>query len=247
MLAEADWLGLAFLVIALVYASVGQAGASGYLAVMALCGFAPDVMKTTALSLNLLVATIATCQFWRVGLLSWRTFYPFGVLGVPFSLLGGAIHVPPHAYYAIVGVILLLSGLQMARSATRTTAPAPCPTSPPFLPALAAGGLIGLVSGSTGTGGGVFLAPVILAMNWVDVRRTAAVTAAYNLLNSAAALLGAYRILDALPAALPTWLVAVGIGGAIGAFLGSRYLPERVLRFGLASILSVSGLKLIFS
>lgn len=247
MLAAADWLGVAFLLIALVYASVGQAGASGYLAVMALTGFAPEAMKTTALSLNLLVAAIATCQFWRVGLLSWRTFYPFGVLGIPFSLVGGAINVPPHAYYAIVGAILLLSGLQMARSAIRTVSTPSPPTAPPLLPALAAGGVIGFVSGSTGTGGGVFLAPVILAMNWVDVRRTAAVTATYNLLNSAAALLGAYRIMDSLPAALPKWLVAVGIGGAIGAFLGARHLPERGLRFGLAAILSVSGIKLIFS
>lgn len=244
---EAGWLSVLFFAIALLYATVGQAGASGYLAVMGLFGFAPDAMKTTALALNLLVAAIGTYQFWRAGLMSWRTFYPFGILGIPFSLLGGAIQVPPHFYYVIVGVILILSGVQMVRSSLRKTPPADPPAQAPFFPALAAGGVIGLVSGSTGTGGGVFLAPVILGMNWVSVRQTAAVTAAYNLLNSAAALAGAYSILPAIPTALPGWLVAVGLGGAIGAFFGARHLPESVLRNLLAAILLISGLKLIVS
>ena len=121
------------------------------------------------------------------------------------------------------------------------------PAQPPFIPALLTGAVIGFVSGTTGTGGGIFLAPVILSMNWVSLRRTAAVTAAYNLLNSAAALIGAYSILGSIPQALPVWLVAVGIGGAIGAFVGSRYLPDSVLRYILAIILFVSGVKLVFT
>lgn len=242
---DAGWLGVLFFAIALLYASVGQAGASGYLAVMGLFGFAPDAMKTTALALNLLVAAIGTYQFWRAGLMSWRTFYPFGILGIPFSLLGGAIQVPPHSYYVVVGVILMLSGVQMVRSSLRAAALPGPPAHAPFFPALVTGGVIGLISGSTGTGGGVFLAPVMLGMNWVGVRQGAAVTAAYNLLNSAAALVGAYKILPAIPAALPGWLVAVGLGGAIGAFVGARRLPDNVLRYVLAAILLVSGLKLI--
>ncbi len=118
---------------------------------------------------------------------------------------------------------------------------------PPFIPALLTGAVIGFVSGATGTGGGVFLAPAILSMNWVSVRRTAAVTAAYNLLNSAAALIGAYSILGSLPHALPLWLVTVGIGGTIGSFIGSRYLPESALRYILAVILLMSGIKLVLT
>jgi hypothetical protein len=242
---EAGWLGVLFFAIALLYASVGQAGASGYLAIMALFGFAPDTMKTTALSLNLLVAAIGTYQFWRVGLMSWRTLYPFGILGIPFSLLGGAIQVPQHSYYVVVGLILILSGVQMVRASLGRAMRTAPDAHAPFFPALAVGGVIGFISGSTGTGGGIFLAPVILGMNWVSVRRTAAVTVAYNLLNSAAALAGAYRIMPAAPTALPGWLVAVGIGGTIGAFVGARRLPESTLRYLLAAILLISGLKLI--
>ena len=245
---EAAWLTVIFALVALLYAAVGQAGASGYLAAMGLFGMAPPAMKTTALSLNLLVAGIGTLQFLRSGLLSWRTFYPFAVLGFPFSLIGGSIQLPSHYYYPTVGTILVLSAAQMIRSALRKAKSHDGPPDhPPFLPALLSGAVIGFVSGTTGTGGGIFLAPIILSMNWVTVRRTAAVTAAYNLLNSAAALIGAHSVIGALPAALPTWLVAVAAGGTVGAFAGARYLPEAALRYILAAILLLSGAKLMLS
>lgn len=242
-------LSILFLLVALLYASVGQAGASGYLAAMALFQLPPAAMKTTALSLNLLVAAIGTYQFGRNGLLSFRTFYPFGILAIPFSLIGGAVQLPTHFYYPAVGTILLFSAVQMIRSAAKRAAAAqsPVPEHPPFIPSLLTGAIIGFVSGTTGTGGGIFLAPVILSMNWVSLRRAAAITAAYNLLNSAAALVGAAEILSSVPRALPIWLVAVGIGGTMGAFVGSRFLPESALRYILAVILFASGMKLLLT
>lgn len=245
---ETSVLAVLFLVIAVLYAAVGQAGATGYLAAMALFHFAPATMKITALGLNLVVAVIGTFQFWRGGHLSLRAFYPFGVLGIPFSLAGGAVQLPPHYYYPVVGVILLLAGLQMVRAAVMgSDKDVPAPERPPFLGALIAGGVIGFVSGTTGTGGGVFLAPVILSMNWVSMRRTAAVSAAYNLLNSSAALVGAFRIFGEAPSALPIWIGVVGAGGMMGAYMGSRHLPESALRYILAAILLAAGAKLLFS
>lgn len=248
MTTESLTLAAILLLVAAAYAAVGQAGATGYLAVMGLAGLHPSVMKPTALALNILVAAIGTVQFWRASMLSWRTFYPFAVLGFPFSLIGGSINLQASIYYPVVGAILLIAGAQILRSASRAEGSrARPPETPPFLPALATGAAIGFVSGTTGTGGGIFLAPAILAMNWVDVRRTAAVTAAYNLLNSTAALAGAYATLGQLPSALPFWLVAVGIGGLIGASVGARYLPERAMRYVLACVLLGSGLKLILT
>jgi uncharacterized protein len=244
---EAIWLAAVFFVIALVYAAVGQAGASGYIAAMALFGFAPQAMKTTALALNLLVAAIGTFQFLSAGRLSWRTVYPFAVLSFPFSLLGGAIQLPEAIYYPVVGVVLVLSALQVARSALRKEGASPAaPIAPPFHAALATGAVIGFISGTTGTGGGVFLAPVILAMNWGTARQTAATTAVYNLTNSAAALIGACTYWDRLPQSLPWWLVTVAAGGSVGAFVGSQYLSDRWLRGILALLLLVSGLKLLW-
>lgn len=245
---ETLWLTFLFLIVALLYASVGQAGASGYLAAMGLFAMSPPAMKTTALALNLVVAGIGTIQFWRMGLLSLRSFYPFAILGFPFSLIGGAVQLPPDIYYPAVGAVLLLSAVQMARSARKSKAAAAAPTTaPPFIPALITGAVIGFISGTTGTGGGIFLAPIILTMNWVSVRSTAAVTAAYNLINSAAALAGAYAILDSMPSTLPIWLIAVGAGGTIGAIAGSRYLPDTALRYILALVLFIAGAKLILT
>ena len=246
ILGETPDLAILILIAAALYASVGQAGATGYLAAMGLVGLEPSVMKPTALALNVLVAAIGTVQFWRAGLFSWRSFYPFGVLGFPFSLIGGGITLPGRIYYPVVGVILLLAAVQLVRSAGKVASVAAGPRAgPPFVPALLTGALIGIVSGTTGTGGGIFLAPVILTFGWVELRRTAAVTAAYNLLNSAAALAGAYATLGRLPPALPLWLVAAAFGGTIGSTLGSRYLPDRTLRHVLAVVLAVSGIKLV--
>ncbi|CUX72080.1 conserved membrane hypothetical protein [Agrobacterium sp. NCPPB 925] len=244
---QAVWLGVAFLVIALVYAAVGQAGASGYIAAMALVGLAPPVMKTTALALNLMVAAIGTLHFLRRGRLSWRNVYPFAILGFPGSMIGGAVHLPERIYYPIVGIVLIFSALQMARLAFQAnSATVETPTAPPFWAALLTGAIIGFVSGTTGTGGGVFLAPVILAMNWGTAHQTASTTAVYNLMNSAAALLGACAYWDQFPKSMPMWLMAVAAGGSIGALVGSRYLSDRWLRSILSALLLASGLKLLF-
>lgn len=240
-------LSTAFLITALVYAAVGQAGASGYIAIMGLAGFGPLAMKTTALSLNLLVAVIGTILFLRSGRLSWRNVWPFAILGFPFSMLGGAIHLPERVYFPLVGAVLILSALQMARTALsvkRTGAESP--VTPPFTAALATGAVIGFVSGTTGTGGGVFLAPIILTMHWGTARQTASTTAVYNLMNSFAALVGSYAAWDHIPSMLPAWLVAVAVGGTIGAYIGSRYLSERWLRGILSILLLLSGLKLLW-
>src|SRR5205809_4938021 len=75
---------------AVTYSSVGHAGASGYLAAMALAGVAPAVMKPAALTLNLLVATIGTVRFYRAGHFSWATFWPFALGSIPLAFVGGA-------------------------------------------------------------------------------------------------------------------------------------------------------------
>lgn len=241
------WLGAMFFIIAMVYAAVGQAGASGYLAAMGFFGAAPLAMKTTALALNLLVAAIGTYHFHRASHLSWQNVHPFALLGFPFSILGGAIQLPGEFYYPAVGMVLILSSILMARSAPRrVSCTSETPVAPPFWAGLLTGAVIGFISGTTGTGGGVFLAPVILVMNWGTSRQTAATTAVYNLMNSAAALLGAAAYWNHLPTSLSWWLAAVAAGGSLGAFIGSRHLSERWLRFVLALLLLASGAKLLW-
>ena len=120
-------------------------------------------------------------------------------------------------------------------------------TGAPLAPALAVGGVIGLLSGLTGTGGGIFLSPVLLFTGWARTRRTSGVSAVFILVNSIAGLAGTSISLAALPAGLPVWIVLAFAGGMIGTQLGSRWLPVFVLRYLLAAVLVIAGLKLILT
>lgn len=237
-----------FALVAILYAAVGQAGGTGYIAVMGLVGFAPSVIKPTALALNILVAAIGCARFYRVGLLTWRSCYPFAVLGAPFSLLGGAIHLPASIYQPVVGILLLLAAFQMVRSARfAALRDETASHQPPFMAAMLVGGIVGFVSGVTGVGGGIFLAPLILLFGWVETRQASGVSAAFNLLNSAAALAGAWATIPTFPAQLPWWLLSVGLGAVLGSWLGAHHLPPQVLRVILAVLLLVSGLRMVLA
>ncbi|HLH89286.1 MAG TPA: sulfite exporter TauE/SafE family protein [Xanthobacteraceae bacterium] len=227
--------------IAAAYAAVGQAGATGYIAAMGLAGFAPDVIRPAALALNTLVAAIGTARFARAGHLTWRATYPFILLGLPFSILGGATHLPAHIYKPVVGALLIVAAWQMARLARSARATGQPAVAPPLLASLVAGAAIGFVAGVTGIGGGIFVAPLVLWLRWLDMRHTAGLSALFNLLNSAAALAGVWGTSPKLPGELPWWLAAVAVGAALGSWLGVRHLAPSVLRYILAALLLAGG------
>jgi uncharacterized membrane protein YfcA len=243
-----DTLGLTALIFlaAALYSSVGHAGASGYLAAMAFAGLAPETMRPTALALNVLVATIATVRYARAGHFDWRTFWPFALASVPFAFLGGSLRLPAHLYKAAVGVILLLAAAELVRSARRVPE-AEGDGHTPLAPALLVGAAIGLLSGLTGTGGGIFLSPVMLFAGWAGTRRTSGVSAAFILCNSVAGLAGAAVGWAALPDALPLWLGAAALGGLVGTQLGSRVLPVFAVRYALSAVLVVAGAKMVLT
>lgn len=236
---------LAFLILlaAMLYASVGHGGASAYLAVMALFGVAPAVMKPTALVLNILVATIGTVLFYRTGSFSWRTFWPFALGSVPFAFLGGVLTLPVAWYRPVVGLVLLYAAWRLW---PRGVPSLPERTLPRGL-ALGLGMGIGFLSGLTGVGGGIFLSPLLLLARWANPRQTAGVSAAFILVNSLAGLVGHLSETAALPAVLPWWAAAAMAGGLPGALWGSRRLPPAMLRRLLAVVLVVAGLKMLLT
>ena len=239
-------LAVAFFAAAVLYASVGHAGASGYLAAMAIVGVAPATMKPTALALNILVATIVTIRFHLAGHIRWRALVPFVLGSIPLAFIGGALVLPAAIYKPVVGVILLIAAAQLLRTASRAGATDDQPTTVPFGPAVVSGAGIGLLSGLTGTGGGIFLTPLILFAGWTSARVASGISAAFILANSISGLLGNVTSLGSLPPALPIWLAAVAAGGLIGAELGARRLGTPALRRVLAIVLVIAGLKLIF-
>jgi hypothetical protein len=238
-------LAITFLAAALLYASVGHAGASGYLAAMALLGVAPATMRPTALVLNVLVASIAAFKFYRAGHFSWSLFWPFALTSIPLAFIGGGITLPTNAYKVIVGLILIYAAYRMFRS-TRAVTPETI-TSPPLILALLSGAGIGLLSGLTGTGGGIFLSPLLLFMHWAEPRQASGISAVFILVNSLAGLLGQPTSLSSLPDVLPLWLIAVAVGGWLGAEYGSKRWGSHQVRYALAVVIVIAGLKLILT
>ena len=237
------WLGAGIFVVAILYSSVGHAGASGYIAVMSLMSLTPEVIKPTALALNILVASIASWHFLRAGYFAWRTFWPFALLAMPMAFIGGHLTLPAQAFKVLVGLVLLASAARFMMGSRDDAAVG----EPPIAPALAAGAGIGLLSGLTGTGGGIFLTPLLLHLRWAQAKRAAAVSALFILLNSSAGLAGNIASTRHWPDYLVPLLVCAAAGGFIGSYLGSRRFAPLVIKRLLAAVLLVAGLKLIFT
>lgn len=230
---------------ALLYSSVGHGGGSGYLAVLALAGAAPESMKPAALALNLLVAGLATWRFASAGAFRAALFWPFALASAPAAFLGGRLELSDHVYRPLVGAALVFAAWRLfvraAPAALREAEARP----PPLAVALPAGAVLGLLSGLTGVGGGIFLSPLLLLMRWGAAREVAGVSAAFILVNSATGLAGHLARGAALPDGLGAWLLAAGAGGALGSALGARRLAPPALRRVLAVVLALAGAKMI--
>lgn len=234
---------LAIAIVAFLYSSVGHAGASGYIAVMTLFGLTAAVIKPASLVLNILVASLTAWQFWRVGHFSWKLFWPFAVLSVPLAFVGGYINLPTHVFKILVGVVLLYSAVRFlteTKSDQETQEPSKAV-------AISTGAGLGLLSGLTGTGGGIFLTPILIFMRWAKTKTASAVSALFILVNSISGLLGNISGTKQLPLfALPLAAAAVS-GGAVGSYLGSRQFSPDFLKKLLAIVLGIAGFKLIFA
>ena len=206
-----------------------------------LFGLAPEVMKPTALVLNILVATIGTIRFARAGCFDWRLFWPFALGSIPLAFLGGAIQLHERAYQYLVAVALLVAAWRLLLAGHEPpTREAPHPGV-----ALPVGAGLGLVSGLTGVGGGIFLSPLLLFLRWANMRTTAAVSAAFILINSIAGLAGLITTGVNLPQGL-SWMVLAALGGAVvGSELAVRRLAPVRLRQLLGIVLVIAAVKMI--
>ncbi len=234
-----------FAVVAVLYASVGHAGASGYLAVMAIAGVEPGLMRPTALVLNILVATIVVVRFAHAGRIAWRALVPFVAASIPLAFVGGLIVLPGAVYKPLVGLVLLAAAMRFFATAARFQDDEQ-EVRAPTLPAAVIGGGIGLMSGLTGTGGGIFLTPLLLFLGWAGPRMAAGLSSAFILANSTAGLAGNFAAVGTVPPALAVWLPAVAIGGLLGSEFGARRFSPPAIRRALAVVLAIAGLKLIF-
>ena len=234
-----------FFLMAVLYASVGQGGGSGYLAAMALLGVAPENIRQTALALNVVVAAIGLAKFARAGFFDGRLCLPFVVASVPAAFLGGVFSLPAEVFKPLVAVILLWAAALLL---WRPPPPAAESTKrPPLAASLGAGAGIGLLSGLIGIGGGIFLAPLLILKGWANPKTTAALSSAFILVNSLAALAGVFSHSRAFPSLLPLWLGVVAVGGWIGADFGAKRLSPKALQRLLAGVLALASLKIFLA
>lgn len=234
---------LLFLV-AVLYSSVGHAGASGYLAVMALVGISAEIMRPTALALNIVVAVIAAIKFYRAGSFSWRLLLPLVITSIPFAYVGGSIVLSENFYKPLVGLILLFSAWRLINNTRNGSSYEVRKPSIPIL--LFSGAVLGFLSGLTGVGGGIFLSPLLLFFHWAPVKVISGVAASFILVNSISGILGVSSTLTQFHSTLPIWLVVVVTGGLIGAEYGSKRLGNKTIQWLLAIVLIIGGIKMIF-
>ena len=244
--AELTALGLAFLVVAALYSTVGHAGASGYLAVMAIAGVAPAVMRPTALVLNILVAAITVFRFRRARYFAWHGLWPFLIGSVPLAALGGAWRLAPGTYYTVLSFVLMGSaGALIWRAYGRGFRSDEHGVHLNRMLALPLGAAIGLLSGLTGTGGGIFLSPVILLFGWAGPKNTAGIAAPFILVNSAVALAAGSFVAGELPYELPVLAAAAATGALAGTWFGLGKLSSKALIVTLAVVMLVAAGKLL--
>jgi uncharacterized membrane protein YfcA len=233
-----------FFAAALLYSSVGHAGASAYLAAMALVGVPVAIMRPTALVLNLFVASIVVVRFSLARHLPWRSLVPLAIGSVPAAFVGGSIELPGELYRPLVAAVLVAGAWRLA------TSPPPVDDASrpgvPWIAGIVSGAATGLLAGLTGTGGGIFLTPLLVLAGWTGTRDAAGLSGAFILVNSIAGLAGLLGAGLMLPPQLPLWIGSVAAGGLIGSWLGAARYSVLNLRRALAFVLLLAAAKLVF-
>jgi uncharacterized protein len=236
-------LAVLFGAVSLLYATVGQAGGTAFLALMAFASFPSNEMRPTALLLNIVAATYSTWIFNRGGLVDWAKLKPLLVASLPTALIGGFIVLDEHGYKIVTGLVLLSAAIILV---FRRSHDGELDRQTPLWGAVTVGAMVGFVSGLTGVGGGVFLAPILIALHWASPKQTAVLSAPFILANSAVGLVGA-MVIGQTPSP-ETWVYAIATlaGAMIGTTVGLRWLSQAVTRYVLAAILATAGLQLLF-
>jgi uncharacterized membrane protein YfcA len=148
-------------------------------------------MRPTALLLKIVAATYSTWLFNRGSHVDWAKLRPLLLASLPTALIGGFIVLDERIYNALTGIVLLTAAEILAFRRARDEEP---DQATPLWGAILIGAGVGFVSGLTGVGGGVFLAPIMIALHWASPKQTAALSAPFILANS---MLGLVGVLDA--------------------------------------------------
>jgi len=235
------YLAVCIFVVAMLYASVGHGGASGYLAIMALFSLHPEALKPTALLLNIVVAGVGAYLYCSARQFSWRVFWPFVITSIPASFLGGTFSLPPEIYRPALGLVLIFAAWRLFVRKDQVDYETKIPAN---TTAMLVGAVLGFVSGLIGVGGGIFLSPLMILLRWARVREVSGIAALFILVNSISGLLGHMSSLHHVPDYAPLLAGMALIGGSIGALCGSRHLPVATILKAMSFMLVLAGGKM---
>jgi uncharacterized protein len=235
-------LALLFGAISLLYATVGQAGGTSFLALMAFASFSPSVMRPTALMLNIVASAYSTWLFNRGKFVDWAKLTPLLISSLPTALVGGLVVLDERRYKTVTGLLLLSAAMVLAFRKAQDRSDRPTP----LWGAIITGAAVGFASGLTGVGGGVFLAPILIALHWASPRQTAALSAPFILANSIVGLAGAMYVGQAPTAQTWQYALAAFAGAVLGTSVGLRWLSQTMTRYALVAILGAAGIQLLF-
>ncbi len=228
-------------VVAFLYSSVGHGGGSGYLALMALFGMAPESMRSTSLTLNIFVSLIAFIAYYKGGYFRPRLVFPFLLTSIPMAYIGAGIKINPTTFKIILGIFLLIA---IGRMLFIPNAVSEHSKRPPISVSLLIGALLGIFSGMIGIGGGIVLSPILLLMHWANMKETAAASALFIFLNSVAGLSGLLQAGFNYDTRLILWIMVGVLGSIAGSYSGSFKLQTNGLKYILAATLLVASIKL---
>ncbi len=233
----------ALLAIAFLYSSIGHGGASGYLTIMVLFSFSMNDMKINALVLNCFVSIISFLFFTKVRKINFNLFIPFAITSIPASFLGSYMVIDESIIKIVLGIILIFS-IFYINGFVRKKEIEPKPIKESL--ALIIGFFIGLISGMIGIGGGIMLTPVLLILGWATVSEAASVSALFIFVNSVSGIFGYVIKGNSLEVVSFKMIPFAIIGGLLGAFLGSHYFSNRLLKTILSVVVLLASVKLIF-
>ncbi len=236
------FLAVCIFIVAVMYASVGHGGASGYLAIMALFSLHPEALKPTALMLNVVVAGVGTYLYCNAGQFSWRVFWPFVITSIPMSFLGGTFNLPPEYYRPLLGMMLFYAAWRLFVRRKNDEYEA----NPPSFPtSMVVGGVLGFASGLIGVGGGIFLSPLMILLRWARVREVSGIAAMFILVNSVSGLTGHLSSMQYVPEYAPVLAGMALVGGTLGALCGSRHLPAATILKAMSLMMVMAGGKML--
>ncbi len=231
-------------IISFLYASVGHGGASGYLALMALFSIEPELMRPTALVLNIFVASISFWYYYKQHFFRINLFFPFAISSIPAAYFGGTVHLDVKLYKLLLALFLIVAIFRLVFAYQKTER---SENKQNVFFSVLIGLVIGFLSGVIGIGGGIVLSPLLLLLGYATIKQAAAISALFIVVNSLSGFAGYTMAGGEFPKLALLFLPFVIIGGSLGAKYGSERFSYTKLTYILAAVLLLASIKLVLT